>query len=135
MDTETRCHTAAGPAVLWAVRFEVERAFGRARADENHDQIGRINRQVMDSCVILVGRTPCSLSHLSLTLLHPLDLQRVYGRELSTRSTILVFCLLVFMQEGVEPGSDFNASEAPITINHLPANTAGLVSISVMAKR
>ena len=77
-----------------------------------------------------------SLSHLSLTLLlHPLDLQRVYGRELPARSTILVFCLLVFMQEGVEPGSDFNASEAPITINHLPANTAGLVSISLVAKR
>ena len=76
-----------------------------------------------------------SLSHLSLTLLlHPLDLQRVYGRELSARSTILVFCLLVFMQEGVEPGSDFNASEAPITINHLPANTAGLVFNSVVAE-
>ena len=39
------------------------------------------------------------------------------------------------MQKGVEPGSDFNASEAPITINHLPAVTAGLVSISVVAKR
>ena len=75
MDTETRCPTAAGPAVLWAVWFEVERAFERARADENHDQIGRINRQVMDSCVILVGRAPRSPALSSLTLLfHPLDL-------------------------------------------------------------
>ena len=41
------------------------RSFGRA--DENHDQIGRINRQVMDSCVILVGRTPRSLALSSLT--------------------------------------------------------------------
>ena len=75
-----------------------------------------------------------SLSHLSLTLLHPLDLH-AGAKVYNSRSTILVFCLLVFMQEGVEPGSDFNASEAPITINHLPANTAGLVSISLVAKR
>ena len=32
------------------------------KADENHDQNGRINRQVMDSCVILVGLTPRALS-------------------------------------------------------------------------
>ena len=46
-------------------RFEVEG--GREGADENHDQIGRINRQVMDSCVILVGLSLISPSHLSLS--------------------------------------------------------------------
>ena len=76
MDTETRC-PAAGPGGLMggAVRGGAGERAGERAEDENHDQIGRINRQVMDSCVILVGRTPCSLSHLSLTLLlHPLDL-------------------------------------------------------------
>ena len=62
-------HSAHGDTLLCGLMGgRAVRGGGREGADENHDQIGRINRQVMDSCVILVGLSLSLSFFLNLSL-------------------------------------------------------------------